>query len=217
MKHKGNLNRQEVREHILKVSKEMFLERGYLNTSIRDIAREGDLTVGRIYVYFKKKDDIFMEIIRPFYDAMCEYEFPIEIDEEFANNKVLDLFIKDRFKNIFYEVFNFVNTYRDELVLAFFKSEGFSKFDIREEILKLYIFNYNKMMDVLKEKGYMDNEIDIGVSRTIGKLYVAIYEELALREMSKEELEIYSDNMASYIYFGNLGMMNKVNIDIDFN
>ena len=46
-------------ERILDVSKRLFLERGYENTTIQDIVAElGGLTKGAIYHHFKSKEDI---------------------------------------------------------------------------------------------------------------------------------------------------------------
>src|SRR5690606_16767669 len=42
---------------------DLFATRGYLQTSIRDIAREADLTTGAIYGHFRNKADLLAEAI----------------------------------------------------------------------------------------------------------------------------------------------------------
>ena len=55
--------RRDRREDILQASLHLFAERGFHGTSIRDIAREADITEGLIYHYFASKRDLFRAII----------------------------------------------------------------------------------------------------------------------------------------------------------
>lgn len=55
---------EETRQKILDVSKKLFLEKGYDNTSIQDIIDGlGGLTKGVIYHHFKSKKDIFDNVM----------------------------------------------------------------------------------------------------------------------------------------------------------
>lgn len=57
-------DKERTRQLILDVSQELFLEKGYDNTSIQDIVDGlGGLTKGVIYHHFKSKDDIFYTIM----------------------------------------------------------------------------------------------------------------------------------------------------------
>jgi len=55
--------RRDRREDILQASLHLFAQRGFHGTSMRDIAREADLTEGLIYHYFVSKRDLFRAII----------------------------------------------------------------------------------------------------------------------------------------------------------
>lgn len=50
------------RRHILLAAAELFVERGYAGTSMRDIARRVGLLPGSIYYYFSTKDDLFVAV-----------------------------------------------------------------------------------------------------------------------------------------------------------
>jgi AcrR family transcriptional regulator len=57
-------NRDEnKRSAILQASKSLFSQKGFFATSISDIVRETDMTVGTIYTYFKSKDEIVRVIV----------------------------------------------------------------------------------------------------------------------------------------------------------
>lgn len=55
--------RRDRREDILKASLHLFATKGFHGTSMRDIAREADITEGLIYHYFAGKRDLFRAII----------------------------------------------------------------------------------------------------------------------------------------------------------
>jgi len=51
------------RASLVELAAEMFATRGYLQTSIRDIAREASLTTGAIYGHFRNKADLLAEAV----------------------------------------------------------------------------------------------------------------------------------------------------------
>lgn len=51
------------RESLVELAAEMFAERGYVQTSIRDISRRGDVTSGAIYGHFRNKADLLAAAI----------------------------------------------------------------------------------------------------------------------------------------------------------
>jgi AcrR family transcriptional regulator len=55
-------DKQEMRERILDVATQMFLEDGYEKTSIRNIAEKIEYSPATIYLYFKDKDELFFAI-----------------------------------------------------------------------------------------------------------------------------------------------------------
>lgn len=58
-KHKEKL---EMRKRILNGARKIFLEKGYENTSMRNIASEIDYSAGTLYFHFKDKSEIFHEL-----------------------------------------------------------------------------------------------------------------------------------------------------------
>jgi TetR/AcrR family transcriptional regulator len=64
--------RQERIAKVLNAARKLFFSKGYLNTTIRDIALKARFSTGVIYFYFKGKDDIF--------GRLCEEGFQILLD-----------------------------------------------------------------------------------------------------------------------------------------
>ena len=57
--------RENRREEILKAAQELFLRKGYANTSLDDIAREVGIKREGLYYYFPNRPQILIEIIKP--------------------------------------------------------------------------------------------------------------------------------------------------------
>ena len=55
----------EVRERILQSALESFLESGYRNASMQEIAQKAGIAAGNIYNYFKSKELIFSTLVNP--------------------------------------------------------------------------------------------------------------------------------------------------------
>jgi AcrR family transcriptional regulator len=70
--------KEEMRSLILDSARKVFLEKGYSQTSIRNIAEEMEYSPGTIYLYFKDKDEIFHELHEEGFRRMLEKMQPLE-------------------------------------------------------------------------------------------------------------------------------------------
>ncbi len=71
------MEKQKMRMSILQATKELFLKKGIIATSVRDIAKQMHYTHGTIYLYFKDKDDIFYNIIQNVFKDLEEEIKPL--------------------------------------------------------------------------------------------------------------------------------------------
>mgnify|MGYP002470759756 FL=1 len=53
--------KDNIRNNILKAAENIFLEKGYSKTSMREIAAKSNVVLSNIYNYFKNKDEIFCQ------------------------------------------------------------------------------------------------------------------------------------------------------------
>ncbi len=202
------ISKSKVKGYILKSAKELFLDKGYTKTSIRDISKHSGITLGRIYVYFKKKEDIFYELIKPTIDIIHELYDSSTMSQEVLLQSITS---KEAFKAELEQSVKILENNKPEFYLAFFKSDGFQKVDIREEMMKSYMQRYDVYMKMLREINgnnvFVFSELFL---KTQLNLYINIYENILLKNMSDEEKNIYIDNVVDFIYYGNLGLLRKM-------
>ena len=88
-----NRNSHETRKKILEVSKDVFLEKGFDNTSIQDIIDGlGGMTKGVIYHHFESKYEILQSIIRENNQEISNYNWRGNTGLEKIQNSLMDSF-----------------------------------------------------------------------------------------------------------------------------
>lgn len=87
----------EKKELILKASSEIFSKTGFSAATIRQIASAAGVAIGTIYIYFKNKDDILLELFNRHNE---EHNALFDKMSSLKPEKAINFFCKDRFKNL---------------------------------------------------------------------------------------------------------------------
>src|SRR5579862_5553683 len=69
------------RDEIVRVAGEMFAKKGFLGTTVREIAEESGILSGSLYHHFNSKEALAEEVLRGYYEALSE-EFRTAVTEE---------------------------------------------------------------------------------------------------------------------------------------
>ena len=119
--------RQERIDRILKAGRKLFLKKGYLGATVRDIARAAEMSTGVIYLYFEGKDDI--------YGRICEEAFHILIKllrEASTRGKTT----MERLDAIARAYVKFYTDFPDYFDILSFRDMGFKKVGLPDELLE---------------------------------------------------------------------------------
>ena len=63
---------EDRRKKVLAVAIDEFAAKGYSATSINDISKKSNVSIGALYSYFASKEDLFLSIVNTAYDLMEE-------------------------------------------------------------------------------------------------------------------------------------------------
>jgi AcrR family transcriptional regulator len=110
--------KQERVERILGAARKLFLEKGYLGATMRDIALEAELSTGAIYVYFSGKDEI--------YEKVCEEAFMVVIGL-IEKATLIDGTPQDRIRAVARQYVTFYTDYTEYFEMLTFHDLGFTK------------------------------------------------------------------------------------------
>ncbi|MCA9568259.1 MAG: TetR/AcrR family transcriptional regulator [Myxococcales bacterium] len=86
-----HLSEGERRAQILRASRSVFVEKGYLAARVQDIARRAGLSKGAVYFYFASKRDLFMALVAEEHENTYSFLDQADADERPAVVKLLDL------------------------------------------------------------------------------------------------------------------------------
>jgi len=120
---------------ILNSAMELFSTIGYNKASMRDIARNADMSTGPLYFYFKSKAEIFTQILYNAYEKINSIYEDIKVENRDYLGALRGFF--ERYIEVYYSEFYYFRT-----VEIFSKSEG--DFLVPED-LKIFINNSRSM------------------------------------------------------------------------
>jgi TetR/AcrR family transcriptional regulator, cholesterol catabolism regulator len=138
--------------NLIEVAVDLFSVKGYAGTSIRDIARNMNMTMGAIYNYFKKKDDLFFFIVE---------KTVREAKEELLAIAQMDLPPMERFELMLRVHFTNIGTHLKESTITFLQDEHYNpekKKRVREEQNE-FTDMYVKELERLKDAGFINSPV----------------------------------------------------------
>jgi AcrR family transcriptional regulator len=91
-KHKGESEKHAVRKRLLQAALDLFTERGYAASSVREIVDAAGVTKPVLYYYFKNKEGIYLELFRKPFEFLDKILEDAVREEGSARERVLRLY-----------------------------------------------------------------------------------------------------------------------------
>lgn len=194
----------ELREKILEKAKSEFLQHGFQGSSLRKIAAEAGMTTGGIYTYFKNKEDLFYSIVKK---VVSKWEKKSEFFLAFTGigyDNLLKVYDSTSWTNNNYHyMVSFVNLYREEMELLFFKSEG-TRFENFTDQLVLDALKTGRYLlsrfPTSTQTGY-DSVSDFFL-RNVIMFNINLIKEMLVSRISLEQMLSYEKEITRFFYFG---------------
>src|SRR6266852_4594632 len=112
IKERHERDREAIRRAILDAARDLFVNEGYQNVSIRKIAERIEYSPAAIYGYFPSKDDIFF--------ALAEEGFHLIADPPNAGHELVENQLPlDRLRQMFWRLYEFSRDYPQYFALMF--------------------------------------------------------------------------------------------------
>lgn len=127
------IQKEEIRNAILKSAEAEFFKYGFEKASIRRIMKAAGTTIGNFYNYFKNKEELFTAIVKPAYDKFLG--FLKDHDEADDMNEILKLDIEVLRQVIINQLGGVNDRFENALVILIDGSKGTKYENVKEEIL----------------------------------------------------------------------------------
>lgn len=118
--------KEEIQKQILRVAQKHFLKRGYMKTTMREIAKEAGVGVGNIYNYFPNKDVLFQKVVEP---ATSMMEKLLQSHHGTHCEDVMVMLSESYYERCVDEYVMLLNRHRDLMTILFFRAQGSSMED----------------------------------------------------------------------------------------
>ena len=82
------------KQYIVETAKQVFLEKGFKNVTMKDIVEKCNISRGGLYLYFGSTEEVFSEVIRQ--EAINAEAFFETVSEEATAAEMLLLFLKEQ-------------------------------------------------------------------------------------------------------------------------
>lgn len=139
-------------ERIQKVAKEEFLEKGFQNSSMREIGKKAGLTPSALYRHYPSKEAMFNSLVDPFVDKLLNKTTQHEEQayENFDKTHSGDAMVTDNAVKVFKGL---IKEHRDELRLIVCCSSGTKYENFINDLVTMQTKETVKAFDHIRESG----------------------------------------------------------------
>lgn len=202
-------NEKETREKLLKSAKKEFLEKGFMQASLRNICKNAGVTTGALYFFFKDKEDLFANLVqeplRQLYQLMNSH-YEQESDMSSTELHTMKDFGEDI--GVAKHVVHFMYQYYDEFQLILTKSQGSCFEKCIDYFVDVSEKHYHIMADKVAE--YMGTKkLDDYMIHWVAHMQIDAFVHLLTHEDSEDEAVKQIENIVYYIMSGWFAMFQK--------
>lgn len=191
--------KEEIRNSLLESAGKLFLRKGFLKTSMREIAGDAGVGLANIYNYFRSKDEIFRTVVLPVtlaFEQMAHHH-------DSRGTDVLEMYTEPYLRKATDEYVTLINSHRKKLEILLFRAQGSSLEDFREQYTDRTTATVKEWLAEMKHR---HPALNIGVSDFSIHLHTVwmftLFEEIIMHRVRPREMK---QVIAEYIRFETTG------------
>ncbi|MBQ5470720.1 MAG: TetR/AcrR family transcriptional regulator [Treponema sp.] len=197
----------DTKSKILESAKTEFLEKGFMNASLRTIAANAGLTTGAMYRHFKDKDALFCTLV----DKAIDFTTKTVMMADSSHHLDLDnLVSKEHFeqeKESTNDLLNYIFDNFDTFTLLLTKAAGSTHEHFQEEICDLYTKNCQDTFNWMYQNKIAAKKIDTMTVHFIASTVINAFVEIITHKMTKQAAFQYIENIEEFTRYGMIHMM----------
>ncbi|MEA4847287.1 MAG: TetR/AcrR family transcriptional regulator [Clostridiaceae bacterium] len=179
-------NEMNTQEKIVHFGRQEFLQKGFQNASLRNIASAAGMTTGAIYTYFKDKNALFEAIVSPVCELVEKLFTELSASYYNANGIVGEIATQNTVAEL-HRVYRLIYDNFDVFRLLIAGAAGSSRSDYVHTIVEYEVTQTLAYLDRLKEDKGIDIQINRTVLHLISESYINTLLEPVRHNMSYDE------------------------------
>lgn len=201
-------NRLLTQEKILQSAKKEFMEKGYLEASLRNIVKQAGVTTGAFYGCYKSKEELFEALVKEAADGL--YDWYLSSHNEYVQKSAEEQLngMRQVTDDLVPEVVQYVYRHFDAFKLLFCHSAGTRYENYLDRLVDIEAQSSLEFAKALEDAGYV---LKVRLSEKLvhilsSQYFQALYEMVA-HDMPLEEAAEYLRVLSDFSYCGWMGML----------
>ena len=197
----------ETKSKILESAKKEFLDKGFMNASLRTIASNAGVTTGAMYRHFKDKDALFCALVDEAIEVTTKTVMLADVlHHQDMNNVVSEKHFEEELKQT-NALLNYIFDNFDTFTLLLTKSAGSTHEHFQEEICDLYTKNCAQTFNWMFQNKIATKKIDKMTVHFIASTVINAFVEIITHKMTKKTAFQYIENIEEFTRSGMIHMM----------
>lgn len=197
---------KETKVKLIESAKQEFMEKGYMQASLRNICKNAEVTTGALYFFFKDKEDLFASLVEEVLNELFEmmnhhYQYELNntngqiTETEYISNDLLAT----------KQAISYMYKHYDEFQLLITKSQG-SKFEhFIDEFVEITEKHYSIIADRISKQRNI-KKMDEYMIHWVSHMHIDAFVYLITHEKSEEKALKNIESIIKYLFLGWNGM-----------
>ncbi len=197
---------KETKLKLLASAKKEFMEKGYMQASLRTICKEAGVTTGALYFFFQDKEDLFASLVEiplnKLYEIM-NHHYQQEIIEAEKGFVIKQDFSDDL--ETARQIIHYIFQYKEECRLILIKSQG-SRFEHAiDKFVDITEKHYRILFDQIAEQMGREKADDF-IIHWMAHIHIDIFVHMLAHEESEEAAQQHMGKIIKYFTSGSYGI-----------
>ena len=197
----------ETKKKILDSAMAEFLEKGFMNASLRTIESNAGLTTGAMYRHFKDKDALFCALVDDAIDMATKTVMLADVSHHLDFDSLGSKEHLEEENKQTSDLLNYIFEHFDAFTLLLTKSAGSTHEHFQEEICDLYTKNCEQLFNWMYKNQVSTKKIDKMTTHFIASTIINAFMEIITHKMSKKAAFQYMENIMEFTRYGMIHMM----------
>lgn len=187
-----------VYERVLECAKKEFLAKGYMDASLREIAKAADTSTGSIYTRFGDKEGLFREIVEPVAEGMKQMF--VDIQEVFhrmeasVQREIMPVYTANGQE----QMLDYIYEHFEEFQLLLDASYGTKWQNFVDDLVSIEVEYTHKYMKVIGCESVQSGEVTEQFMHMVTTAYMESMFEVVRHQMEKEDALRYVRMLEKY-------------------
>lgn len=192
----------KTQENILRAGKQEFLQKGFLEASLRNIVKNAGVTTGAFYGYYKSKEELFDALVND--KAQCFLEKFNEAQNAFANlpPDQQSANMGEISEKCLWWLLDYMYDNADVFKLILRCSDGTKHADFIHSLVEIEISATHRFCHVLKKLGHQSKEIDEQLEHMLVSGFFTAFFETIIHNMPKKQALLYVKELRDFYTAG---------------